>query len=1372
MIHVHHKAPFKKYLLLSILYLVSFINCFSQSSSDKFKKLEINGTAFNQTVNTIYEDGIGFLWIGSRSGLYRYDGNELKHFQLNVFDANSLPNNNINSIVEDEFQNLWIGSESYIIHYNRKEDKFYGFYKNRYCTIFKKDSHGNVWGAINGVGIVKIVPSEQAEQPLFITDFKYIENSNPITVNIQNLDLVEDEFNRIWFGSASGIGVLNATGEFISTDFKTPVKGLKLLNNNRFLALSSDAILVLGYDKSSTKLEILERYSNAQIGKSHLQTITLDSSNNQLWVGTDKGLYRATRKNNQYVFDDAPQGINYLNKPVRSTLFDSFGNLWVGTLNGVHKYVGGTSIFENSKIQTAKKQNLLSKSLLFLGDHTLLIGRPDGLFNYDIEKKQFTQLNVNLSNVDLIAQNYEKNKLLFADKTILYESSIYNPSNTSLQIREIARFDRVIKDVVAVGNDELWVGLWGRGIKIINNDRPLSDFKKKVVSLLNNLHVSTMLLTENMELWVGTRGQGLFKIDINQEFIEEFKPKKENGISSNAILSLYQDNKNNIWIGTRGGGLNKYDNTNKSFKVYSEKDGLNSNVISAIEADDVGNLWLFTQEGITRFNDKEEKFISFGVEEEIIEVVSEFNVSASSDNNKVLFFGCIDGFNTVYTDQFIQNNKLPSTVITKFQILGATENGSNASSPDSPYKEVNIFSNEEIILPYTSNSITINFSSLDLTSPKNNKYAYTLEGMNHGWIYTNASNRNANFNDLPPGKYTFKVKSSNSDGVWNETPTEVKFQIKPPIWASQWALVIYVLLFLILLTVSILLIRRWYALKQNLVKETISREKDKEHHQMKMTFFTDISHELRTPLSLILGSMEKVVKNNDLKLDTSSSQRIYSNTLRMKRLINQIMDLRKFEEGRLILNISKNDIIEDIKIIKDAFNDFAKNNHIKYEFQSNHARLNAWYDVDILEKILFNLLSNAFKYTPENGAITVAVELDDRDGNQSEATDLEKGTYIKCSVLDTGIGIPKSDLPFIFDRYYQSKKTYENQIPGTGIGMELVQKLVERHQGTIEVDSIENEYTKFTFYLPIKKSRFKKSEIVNKDTPLKRNFIKNSEYQVIEKIVHEGHNTKEIRRSGRPKILLVEDNLDLRQMLKDDLQGEFEVIEASNGSEGYEVALAEKPELIVSDILMPVEDGVSMLKRMKANDLLKNIPVFMLTAKNSEKDKISCLQLGAEDFIEKPFSLEFVKWKIKNVLLRTNKLKEKYTKVITANPIDKEIVSNDEKFIRKLISNIEQHMGDEFLSVEFLASEIGMSRAHLYRKIKAITDDTPVNFIKNIRLKRAAQLLKKNSMYISEIAYVTGFNNQKYFGKCFRKEFNMSPTEYIKKYAEQEEVLD
>ncbi|MFN3802032.1 ATP-binding protein, partial [Belliella pelovolcani] len=534
----------------------------------------------------------------------------------------------------------------------------------------------------------------------------------------------------------------------------------------------------------------------------------------------------------------------------------------------------------------------------------------------------------------------------------------------------------------------------------------------------------------------------------------------------------------------------------------------------------------------------------------------------------------------------------------------------------------------------------------------------------------------------------------------------------------------------------------------------------------------DISHELRTPLSLILGSMEKVVKNNDLKLDTSSSQRIYSNTLRMKRLINQIMDLRKFEEGRLILNISKNDIIEDIKIIKDAFNDFAKNNHIKYEFQSNHTRLKAWYDVDILEKILFNLLSNAFKYTPENGEITVTLELDDRGGDQTEATDLEKGTYIKCSVLDTGIGIPKSDLPFIFDRFYQSKKTYKNQIPGTGIGMELVQKLVERHHGTIEVDSIENEYTKFTFYLPIKKSRFKKSEIVNIDTPLKRNFIKNSEYQVIEKIIHEGHNTKEIRRSGKPKILLVEDNLDLRQMLKEELQGEFEVIQASNGTEGYEVALAEKPELIVSDILMPVEDGVSMLKRIKANDLLKSIPVFMLTAKNSEKDKISCLQLGADDFIEKPFSLEFVKWKIRNTLIKTSELKEKYTKIITADPIDKEIVSNEEKFIRKLINIIEQHLGDEFLGVEFLATEIGMSRAHLYRKIKAITDDTPVNFIKNIRLKRAAQLLKKNSMYISEIAYVTGFNNQKYFGKCFRKEFNMSPTEYIKKYAGQEEVLD
>ncbi|WP_349351606.1 ATP-binding protein [Flagellimonas sp. MMG031] len=1360
-----------KYFSIITFNLLGLISCLAQAELSGIQDLEINGEPFNQSVNTIYEDESGFLWIGCKSGLYRYDGYEIKHFQFNVFDDYSIPNNNINSIIEDKFQNLWLGSESYIIHFNRKENKFYGFYKSNSSTIIGKDSFGNIYAAISGKGFTKITPQEKVDHSTFTTLFDYNNDSNTMA-KIQNMDLVEDGFERIWFASWFGIGVLNQKGEFSNTEFKQPVKSLIHLRNNKLLALCDDSIYVLGYNKSSIQLEVLEHYASSLFRKASLKSIAMDTLKNELWVGGSNGLYKGTRSDNRFIFRKSfpnSQEITPLDKKVTSTIFDSYGNLWIGTFKGVKKYVRGKSIFESHKFYPSNTNNVMSNSLLSFGKNTLLIGRLGGLFKYNLRKQKFSQIDVDLSKVSLISQNFEKNKLLLSSDNTLYETSLFKSSMPSLDVSELAKFNGQITSIIPINKNEIWVGIWGRGIQIINRENPLSDFKEKVVSLFNDQHVSTMLLTPKMELWVGTRGQGLYKIDMNNEKIEGFQPQKSNGISSNAILSLYQDDNDNIWIGTRGGGLNKYDAETKTFSTYGVRDGLNSNIISAIEGDDSGNLWLFTQEGIIRLDVDHEKFTSFGAENENIEIVSGFNVSTASENRKELFFGCADGFNMVKTDKYLQNNKTPTTVITSFQTLGASKNNSDPYNGMSYSSDVNIFSNDEIKLPFDRNSIAIKFSALDLTSPKNNKYAYTLEGLNDGWIYTDASNRNANYNDLSPGGYIFKVKSSNGDGIWNEDPIEVKFTILPPLWASQWAILIYSIIACLVIITCFFLIRKWYTMKKNLVMETISREKDKEHHQMKMTFFTDISHELRTPLTLILGTMEKVLKTKEHTLSTDSSQRIYSNTLRMHRLINQIMDLQKHDDGKLKLNISKNNIITDIKIIKNAFDDFAKNNNINYELHTNLDHLYAWYDVDILEKVLFNLLSNAFKYTPEQGKITISVALVDRDRNPVEKENSNKGAFIKCSVQDNGIGIPEKDLPHIFDRFYQSIKTYKNQIPGTGIGMRLVQKLVERHHGSIDVKSVEKEFTKFTFHLPINKDAFKKSELIKRATPLKKNFIKNSEYQVIgiQKTDTEKDNTN--HQKNKPTILLVEDNTDLRQMLREDLQNEFNVIEASNGVEGYKSANAETPELIVSDILMPLGDGISMLQKIKQNEHLKDIPIFMLTAKNAAEDKIKCLALGADDYIEKPFSLEFVKWKIKNTLSRTFDLKEKYSRVITARPTDNEIVSNDEKFISKLVGIIEEYMADNQLNVEFLASEVGMSRANLYRKVQAILNDTPVNFIKKIRLERAAQLLKKDSIYISEIAYMTGFNNQKYFGKCFSKEYNMSPTEYIKKYASNEE---
>lgn len=1357
---------FKKYFIKLIL-LLSITVIYSQTNSINFHKLDIHGVLFNKKVNTLFIDSFGFLWIGSNSGLYKYDGHNITEYQYDVFDPYSLPNNTINSILEDDFNNLWIGSESYLICFDRKENKFKGFLKNRTSIVKNKSKNGEIWVKLENYGLLKVQSEKDINNIKLNAEFSSQLISDIYKLEKQQISLVEDNFGRSWIGTEDGIYKLNTQGEITPTTFKETIVNMKLYGNNQIISITPNDIYILGYNKSDSNLEVLEHYSNILKeldSNTTLSTVAINPKNNELWIGTSSGLIKGNRNNNQYDFSyytNDSHNTNLLNNTITSTIYDSYGNLWIGSFKGINKYLGRTPLFEFYEFYP---HNSLVNSINNLDANTILIGLSNGLFNFDKKDNSYSKIDSNIETANVIRKNFDKTELFIADDLNIYTTKNYKPNSSKLDLLKIKTYKNLITDIIPISKNEIWVALWDQGLDIINSENSLSKFKQQILEKLKNNHTSTILLTTKNKLWIGTRGEGLYIIDLIKESYKHYLPTLENGLTSNAILSLYEDKNGNIWIGTRGGGLNMYETKLNKFKNFKETKTNNPKIVSAIQEDINGNIWMSTRDGIAMLNLITERFMTFGVEDGINENQFVFNSSASNTQKRILYFGCADGFYSVYPDKLIPQNIVPKTVITSFSTLGKVYEN-NSDNALSPVNKININSDEPIVLPYDQNNIYVNFSSLDLTAPNKNEYAYKLEGLNNYWIYTNASNRSANYNDLPPGKYTFKAKSSNSDGIWNEEPSEVSFSIAPPIWKSNWAIFGYIIVSILILYINSILIKRWYLLKKNLVKETISREKDNEHNRMRMIFFTDISHELRTPLSLILGTIEKVVKEKKFTLSPLTSQRIYNNTLRMNRLINQIMDIRKFDEGKFKLKISKNDIVRDINTIKNAFNDFANNYNISYNFISENKEIKGWYDVDLLEKILFNLLSNAFKYTKEEGEISVKLELI-KPKNTLINSHILNGKHIKCSVRDNGVGIPKKDLEFIFDRYYQATKSQRNQIPGTGIGMELVSKLIERHHGIITVESEENNFTEFTFYLPISKNKYPKNERSETGTPLKRNFIKNSEFQIIEEVSSklEEHQIQS-QKSKKPKILIVEDNDDLRQMVKAELSSEFNIIEASNGKIGYETALKEKPELIISDILMPISDGISMLKQIKKNPELVNIPIFMLTAKNSTETKVECLSLGANDYIEKPFSLDFLQWKIKNTFKTRKELKEKYSKLITTAPVDIQIDSNDEKFIKKLIKIIEENMSNNILNVEFLAAEIGMSRANLYRKVQVILNDTPVNFIKTIKLKRAAQLLKKNKIYISEIAYMTGFNNQKYFSKCFNKEFGISPTEYIKKHT-------
>ncbi len=1356
--------------ILAIL-IINYVNiCFSQNIQSSFIPLKHKETLFNKKTNYIFEDQKGFLWIATTNGLYKYNGYSIDKYQYNVFEENSLPNNNVNSIIQDDYENLWLGSESFLICYHSRTNSFKGFYKGKTSKVLGKSSNGSVWAFIQYTGIIKIEPHSNIEKTVLDSKFNY-KNKKPIfNTNTQINHHLEDNYKRNWFATSNGIIALDSLMNKKLTGFNKNTLALCKGMNNNIIAATKNSIYVLGYTKNNYELEILEEYNSTDFPdyKNRIQninTITVESNSNVLWVGTNNGLLKGIRKNNTYQFSlkNSDSGLeNYIN----TSLIDKFGNLWLGSQRGVNKLIGKTSIFEYHRINKPFENTFTSTIFCENKDQLLIAFKGKGILRYNLNSKKTQRFLTSNQEIGFIKSDYHKKELFIGIGNQLVKTRNYNAENLSPAFDSIKKFKKPIQDMVSVNNNEIWVGLWDGGIEIINAKKGLSDFEKKAIASLSQDNVYIMHLDKLQNIWIGTRGNGLFKVNLLDESIKHFAPKQKEGLLSDAILSIEESKDGDIWIGTRGGSLSLYRVKDKYFQNFGKSEGLPSKTITGIEEDYLGNLWISTDEGISHFDTETKKFKNFGIDEGIKE--SQFSFKSTNQLNKKLFFGSLGGFYKVSPEKFKKTKLIPNTVITNFSIFGNEMNNESIYNYNEKIKN-KLISKEPINLSYQENDIVINFSSLDFTTPSKNEYAYMLEGVNDFWVYTDAFNRNANYNNLPPGNYTFKVKSSNSDGIWNETLAELHFSISPPFWKSNLAKTIYIILTLLCIYIAYLLMKKWYLLKKNLVAQTVSRQKENEYHKMKMVFFTDISHELRTPLSLILGTIEKTIKEKKFNLSPFSSQRIYNNAQRMQRLINQIMDIRKYDQGKFKLSISRNDIIADIRIIKSAFDDFAKIYSIRFEFITNQKKYKGWYDVDMLEKILFNILSNAFKYTAKGGSISVSVKILKAKDVTNKNFDFIEGDYLECKVKDNGVGILKEDLQYIFNRYYQARKPYSNQIPGTGIGMELVQKLIEKHYGYIYVESEVNKFTEFTFYLPLSKKHYNESEIINSKTPLLKNFIKNSEFQVIEEVSSEfeAKNNK-----NKPTILLVEDNVELRSMLKDELIGDFYVLEASNGKEGFDLAIKEQPILIISDILMPVEDGIHMLKRLKDESRTKNIPIFMLTAKNSEETKIECLSLGADDYIEKPFSLEFVKWKVKNFTTKRKELKKEQSEIIDTEPSELKLDSHNKKFIKKLILIIEESMDDNLLSVEFLASEVGMSRASLYRKLKDIINETPVNFIKKIKLKRAAQLLKKSDMYISEIAFMTGFNDQKYFGKCFSKEYGMSPTEYIKKHGEKPKRID
>ena len=819
---------------------------------------------------------------------------------------------------------------------------------------------------------------------------------------------------------------------------------------------------------------------------------------------------------------------------------------------------------------------------------------------------------------------------------------------------------------------------------------------------------------------------------------------------------IFEDSKNVLWFATNL-GLVRFDYKMDSVLVYNQNDGLPSNYISGILEDKQGNLWVSTKNGISQFDIKNKKFKNYDIEDGLKS--NFFTTACFKDVDGTMYFGGVYGFDVFHPDSIKKNTFVPPVVLTDLKLfkesvtIGKEING-RVLLPQS------ISSLKEIELKYNESMITFDFVTLNFTASAKNQYAYMLEGFDDTLRYV-GNEQSATYTNLNPGTYTFKVIASNNDGVWNKTGTSIIVKVLPPWYKTGWAYVLYVLLI-----IFVVVLVRNSAIKKEKLKNQLALEKLElentreltkksfEVEQMKVRFFTNISHEFRTPLTLIIGPVQEMLADKNLSSYATKLNLMLRNGQRLLRLINQLMDISKLEIEKMQLSVSKNNIVEFINDIYSSFIPFAEQRGIDYKISIGNQPPETWFDTDKIEKIVFNLLSNAFKFTPNNGVIILDIQFVENN--------------IQLQVKDNGVGIVKENLEFIFDRFYQAKNSENaHHQSGTGIGLALVKSLAELHHGNVSVHSIEKEGTTFTVTFPINKEEYHAVEISEESiepsilnslesSPLLN--VKNNEDDLNQSTNDDGKNKK--------LILIVEDNEDVRVYLKEIFKKEYRVEEATDGVLGLIQANLLFPDIIISDVTMPNMDGITFCQQLKTDEKISHIPLILLTARASEEFQLKGYETGADAYITKPFNAELLQVRVKNLIESRKKLRSLFSSEPSAEILEIAPTSSDEKFLKRTLEIIEKNIAKEDFDAESLAREVGVGRTVLYSKIKALTEQTVHEFIKIVRLKKAAHLLTTSDVSVKEVVYLVGFKHHTHFTQCFKEHFGVTPSKYANKKAE------
>ncbi|WP_434035557.1 two-component regulator propeller domain-containing protein [Formosa sp. 4Alg 33] len=1322
--------------ICSLFIVIISLSSFAQQLN--FKHLSVKDGLVSNMVHTTIQDSDGFMWFGTEDGLSRYDGYSFLNFFQSPADTLSLSNNLILTLAEDKNKQLWIGTHQGLNMLDLETYKM-----TRFNEIFKENS-GSVtiaslyvdddmlWIGTDNSGLFSLnINTYAIKQYGYVKAPKTAISSNTINGIIRNSNGV------LLIATNTGLDVFNETTE----TFSSVLRDVSVINmhiqkdDTVLLGMRSETYyLKLKADFKIEKVPLPDAFSGKEIN------LFSDSSNN-LWISVrDQGLMYINNKTQKaqrllYSKNDAT-GIS--SNVINNIFEDAFGNIWLSSLDS------GLNILDKRRKEFIhiKDNNIPSgllnnrvRALYQDSDGDIWVGtKVNGtLSKFNRDSLTFTHFHSNPSNPLSLSNDFvfdiTEDRPGYLWVATLNGLNLFNKATGTFNVykhqenNDNSLSSNSVNDVLKT-EDNLLIGTVTEGLDIYNTkNKRFSHFKKTgATNQLSDNRIKVIYKDQHKNIWIGTIN-GLNLFDIKTGTFKQFlnNPKDKNSISENYILSIHEDKNQNLWIGTSL-GINLMDRTTHTFKVYTTKDGLAGNSVRGILEDNAGNLWISTNNGLSKFNTKTKKFKNYNLHDGL--QANEFSpfVYCKTANGE-MYFGGNNGFNIFNPEDIINNTLIPNVLLTDFKLFNQSiPVGSNKS----PLKQ-HISKTKNLVLDYKQSVFSFEFVALNFTSPEKNEYAYMMEGFDKEWNYIE-NKREATYTNLDAGDYVFKVKAANNDGYWNEVGTTLNIKILPAPWFSWWSYILYAMAFVTLL---------WW-LRHNAIKRN-NLQKEQEINDLKIKFFGNISHEFRTPLTLILGPLEKMLKENHDAPQARQLRLMSRHTKRLLSLVNQLLDFQKIGSGELKVNATTGDLVQFIRELSYSFLEFSNEKDIHFEFKTDIESCQTLFDNDKIEKIIFNLLSNAFKFTPQKGHVSITLSFN------------KKTNTFRILVSDDGVGIPKDQLKTIFKRFYQVNNSTSKTNQGSGIGLALTKEYVQLLGGEITVESSLGAGAHFIVKLPFVELH----NVVELEMEVEDIQQLQDDFADLD--------TKKLNKK-RPLILLVEDHGDLRNFLKDNLNSNYRIIEASNGVEGLEQTLKYIPDLIISDVMMPKMDGNEMCSQVKNDSRISHIPILLLTAQISEEQEVVGFEQGADQYLTKPFSFDVLTSRIKNLLAQRKALQNVFSKKIEVNPSEITVTSIDEQLIQKALDLVETNIGNSKYSVDQLSKSLDISRGHLYRKIVSITGKSPSEFIKSIRLKRSAQLLQTNALTVSEVAYKVGFSNPKYFSKCFKIEFDMLPTEFASKY--------